>query len=118
MKKQTAILLLAGMLAAIPITMTTGCAMMSGKEGPKAYAKDKKIESSIKTAMYADPTVSGTSVGIHSLNGVVQLTGFVPNQAEKDRAAQIAASTKGVQRVYNSILVGSGPEATPTPTGR
>ena len=51
----------------------------------------------------------GSQVNVQSLNGVVQLSGFVDSQEAKERAGQIASSTKGVVQVYNNLL---------TPTGR
>ena len=96
-------------IAVTPLVFTTGCAVTQGKENAGAYAKDKEIETKIKTSMYADKTVKGTQVNIQSLNGVVQLSGFVDSQAAKERAGQIASSTKGVVQVYNNLL---------TPTGR
>jgi osmotically-inducible protein OsmY len=47
-------------------------------------------------------------VEVHSLNGVVQLSGFVDSAAAKDRAGQIASSTKGVVQVYNNLLLPTG----------
>lgn len=113
MKKQLGYLLVVAALAAGPVFLTTGCAVTRGKETAGAYAKDKEIAARIKTSMYADPMVKGTDIKVTSLNGVVQLSGFVDNQAEKDRAGQIAAQTPGVVRVYNNLILPTG-----TPTGR
>ncbi len=114
MKKQIAYLLMAASLSLIPATFSTGCAVTSGREGAKAYAEDKTIATRIKTAMYADPNVKGTEVGVTVLNGQVQLSGFVDTPQAKERAGQIAASTPGVAKVYNNLIVGTAP----TPTGR
>ncbi len=45
---------------------------------------------------------------VNSLNGVVQLSGFVDTAEAKDRAGQIASSTKGVVQVYNNIVLPTG----------
>ena len=50
----------------------------------------------------------GYQVEVKSLNGVVQLSGFVDTPEARDRAAQIASSTKGVVQVYNNILLPTG----------
>ncbi len=107
MKKQLAYLVVAASLA-LPMAITTGCAVARHQETASAYAKDKEITARIKTAMYGDPTVKGTEVKVNSLNGVVQLSGFVDSQAAKDRAGQIAASTPGVVKVYNNLLLPTG----------
>ena len=114
MKKQIAYLMMAASLSLVPVTFSTGCAVTSGREGPKAYAEDKTIATRIKTAMYGDPTVKGTEVGVTVLNGQVQLSGFVDTPEAKNRAGEIAASTPGVAKVYNNLIVGTAP----TPTGR
>jgi len=114
MKKQIAYLVLAASLSLIPVFMSSGCAVTSGRETAKAYAGDKRIAARIKTAMYADPAVKGTEVAVNVLNGQVQLSGFVDTPEAKQRAETIAATTPGVARVYNNIIVGTAP----TPTGR
>ena len=115
MKKQIAYLVLAASLSLVPLTMTTGCAVTSGRESAKAYASDKEIATRIKTSMYSDPQVKGTEVTVNVLKGDVQLGGFVDSPEAKRRAEQIASSTPGVARVFNNIIVSN---TTPTPTGR
>ena len=108
MKKQIACLIATASLVLTPLLFNTGCAVTQGRESAGAYAKDKTIVTKIKTAMYTDPVVKGTQVEVKSLNGVVQLSGFVDSQEAKDRAGQIASQTKGVVQVYNNILLPTG----------
>ncbi|MFX7140390.1 BON domain-containing protein [Acinetobacter baumannii] len=42
---------------------------------------------------------------IETLNGVVQLSGFVKSAAEKAEAERIARETKGVKDVKNNLLI-------------
>ena len=111
MKRQIAYLTITAALALAPLAFTTGCAVTQGRESAGSYAKDKEIETKIKTAMYKDKTAKGTQVEVQSLNGVVQLSGFVDSQAAKDRAGEIAANTKGVVQVYNNLLLPTGNES-------
>ncbi|HEV2209452.1 MAG TPA: BON domain-containing protein [Verrucomicrobiae bacterium] len=108
MKKTIAYMMMAAALTVSPVILTTGCAVAHGQESAKEYARDKEITTRIKTALYADPTVHGTQVKVQSLNGVVELSGFVDNQAARQRAGEIAASTPGVAQVYNNLLVPTG----------
>ena len=108
MKRKIAYLTLTVALALTPLAFTTGCAVTQGRETAGAYAKDKKIQAKIKTALYKDPVVKGTQVEVNSLNGVVQLSGFVDTAEAKDRAGQIASSTKGVVQVYNNLVLPTG----------
>lgn len=95
-------------LALLPLAFTTGCAVTQGRETAGSYAKDKEITTRIKTALYGDPVVKGTQVEVNSLNGVVQLSGFVDSQQAKDRAGQIASDTPGVSKVYNNLILPTG----------
>src|SRR5439155_12277163 len=95
-------------LAAVPLTFTTGCAVAQRRETLSENASDKAISTKIKTALYADPVVKGTEVKVMTFKGTVQLSGFVENQAQKDRAGEIARQTKGVIDVRNDLLVPTG----------
>src|SRR5689334_13222626 len=108
MKRKIAYLTLTVGLAVAPLVFTAGCAVTQHRETAGAYAKDKEIQAKIKAAMYKDPVVKGTQVEVNSLNGVVQLSGFVDSAEAKDRAGQIASSTAGVTQVYNNLLLPTG----------
>lgn len=108
MKKQIGYLIVACSMVFAPLAFTTGCAVTSGRESAGMYAKDKEIAARVKTRLYTDPATKGTEVEVQSLRGVVQLSGFVDNQAAKNRAGEIAASTPGVVQVYNNLLLPTG----------
>jgi osmotically-inducible protein OsmY len=108
MKKQILNVIVTASLALLPLALTSGCSVTSGRESARSYVDDKSIVARIKTKMYSDSEVKGTEVKVQSLNGVVQLSGFVDSPAAKDRAGQIAASTPGVVRVYNNLLLPTG----------
>jgi len=106
-KKIASLMLLAG-LAAVPITFTTGCAVTQHRETAGRYVDDKSVSTRVKTSLYRDPIVKGTQVNVNTFQGVVQLSGFVDNQAQKDRAGEIAQQTRGVTSVRNDIVVPTG----------
>jgi hyperosmotically inducible protein len=108
MKRKIAYITLTVGLAVTPLVFTTGCAVTQHRETAGAYAKDKEIQAKIKASLYKDPVVKGTQVEVKSLNGVVQLSGFVDSAEAKDRAGQIASSTSGVTQVYNNLLLPTG----------
>jgi len=66
---------------------------------------DTAITTKVKSALLADPDVKGTQVQVETVNGQVQLSGFVASQQEAQRAADIASRVNGVERVINSISV-------------
>ena len=106
-RKITFVMLLAS-LAAAPAVFNTGCAVAQHRETLRENVDDKSISTKIKTALYADPLVKGTQVKVTTFRGVVQLSGFVDNQAQKDRASEIARQTKGVIDVHNDLIVPTG----------
>ena len=95
-------------LAAAPLTFSTGCAVAQKRETVREDLKDREITTKVKTALYADPGVKGTQVNVTTFQGTVQLSGFVENQAQKDRAGEIARQTNGVLDVHNDIIVPTG----------
>src|SRR5207237_4459567 len=108
MKRQLAYLLVMSSMVLAPLAFTTGCAVTSGRESAGEYAKDKEIAARVKTRLYADPTTKGTEIEVQALRGVIQLSGFVDNQAARNRAGEIASSTPGVVQVYNNLLLPTG----------
>ena len=108
MKKQIVYAITAATLALIPVTFNTGCAVTRGKETAGAYTKDSEITAKIKADLYKDPAVKGTEVHVTTLNGVVQLSGFIESQTARDRAEQIARSVSGVVEVQNSLILPTG----------
>jgi osmotically-inducible protein OsmY len=111
MKKEIVYLMIAASAALVPLGFTTGCASSHHEETTKTTVDDKEIAGRVKTALNSDPNVKGTQVSVTSLNGVVQLSGFVDTPTAKERAGQIASSTPGVAKVYNDLII-------PIPTGR
>jgi osmotically-inducible protein OsmY len=75
------------------------------------HATTIRVESELQRAtVYKFP-----SVHVDTLNGVVQLNGFVATPDQKRAAVQMAQSVPGVSRVIDHLEI--QPEA-PAPTGR
>ncbi len=99
--------ILVATLVAVAALATTGCAVRSGQSSMGQYVDDATISSRVKTRMAQDPDVSAMRIEVETLNGTVQLAGFATNQAEKDKAAQIARAVPDVKDVRNNIIVRS-----------
>ena len=91
-------------LGLMPVTWL-GCASTSTRESTGEYIDDSTITAKLKTAFATDPTVSALAVHVKTYKGVVQLSGFVNTQEEKDKAAEIARGVRGVKSVTNSLIV-------------
>ncbi len=92
-------------LVAVLAASLSACSVMRDQQSMGAYVDDAAITAEVKSNMAADPNVAATSISVETLNGVTQLSGFAKSQAEKDRAAAIARSAKGIKGVRNDIVV-------------
>lgn len=68
---------------------------------------DAAVTAKVKTKFLADTAVSGLKIDVDTKDGVVTLSGRVPNAAEKTRAVSIAKGTDGVKSVVDKLTVGS-----------
>lgn len=66
---------------------------------------DSGITMRLKSAFVADPDVKALDITVETRKGEVQLSGFVDNQAQIDRAVDIAKRTPGVTSVQNKLAL-------------
>lgn len=79
---------------------------------------DSTISTDIKAKMFSDPALKSSSLDVASKDGIVTLTGTVPDEAARLAARDIAAKTPGVKQVIDSINLSSpasAAEAAPAP---
>ena len=82
----------------------SACSVMRGQESMKEYTSDASITTAIKASYAKDSTVAATAIGVETLDGVVQLSGFAKSAEEKNRAETLAKQAKGVKTVRNDII--------------
>ncbi|MFC5550457.1 BON domain-containing protein [Massilia aerilata] len=90
--------------ATVAFTMV-GCASGPTKESTGEYLDDAAITGKVKAAFAADPNVKATEINVETYKGAVQLSGFVAQPGDAQRAADIARGVKGVSSVKNDIRV-------------
>lgn len=71
----------------------------------RSFIDDTMITAHVKASLMKDPKTSALAIGVETVNGTVQLSGFVDSAEEKQRAEQIAASVEGVIAVQNALSV-------------
>lgn len=71
------------------------------------YVGDSVITAKVKAALLKDAQVSGLDVKVETYEGKVLLSGFVNNEQQVQRAAEIASGVRGVVAVKNSLVVKS-----------
>lgn len=96
-----AILLSAGLAAAA----FSGCASSENRRTTGQYIDDQTLNARVKTALLREDEVAGFDVSTTTFDGVVQLSGFVENEEQRQRAEEIATEVPGVQTVLNNITV-------------
>ncbi len=89
-------------LAAFLLAVTTP---VHAQKSAGNVVDDSTIAASVKTGLLAEKSVSGHDVNVEVYKGVVLLSGFVTEQAQKDTAGKIAKGVSGVASVRNQIAV-------------
>jgi osmotically-inducible protein OsmY len=82
-----------------------GCASTTSRESAGEYVDDSVITAKVKAAFAADPTVKATEINVETFKGDVQLSGFVAQPTDAQRAVEVARGVKGVTSVKNDIRV-------------
>ena len=93
------------MCAGLLTVTLAGCASTSTHESTGEYIDDSTITSKVKAAYAKDPVVSAMHVHVTTTRGVVELTGSVSSEAERNKADEIARAVAGVKSVTNNLVV-------------
>lgn len=81
---------------------------MSLKDAPTTLGNkvdDAVVTAEVKAALIADASVKSLDIGVITRNGEVQLSGFVDNQGQIDRAMKVARGISRVQSVSNDMSI-------------
>lgn len=94
--------------------LAAGCSGMMGNkaEGDAAGQRsagqvvdDATITTKVKSALLADPEISGLKIDVDTMQGKVRLKGEVKTLALRKKAESIARGVAGVQSVNNMLIV-------------
>ena len=69
---------------------------------------DTVVTTKVKSALFSDPAVKSFDLKVETRKGVVQLSGFVDNQAQIDRTITATRGVEGVRSVENHISLKGG----------
>lgn len=94
--KRTSAILSAALLLAV-----TGCA--TERKAAGEYFDDAGITTRVKKAIYDEPSLKVTQIGVTTEDNVVHLTGTVKTRAEAAKAAAVARRVNGVKGVRNDL---------------
>ena len=110
MKNKTKIISMAlclGLATTGAVGMFTGCSSSSTSRSTGQYIDDKTTAQSVRHALGSNTQYKFDQVSVSVYRGDCQLSGFVPTEAQKAQAADIAKGVQGVSSVENNITVRS-----------
>jgi hypothetical protein len=85
---------------------TAGCSVFQDQETPGEYVDSATISTTVKSKLASEGSAAlASQVKVETSKDIVQLSGFVPSEADRTRAEQIAWSVDGVRGVENDIIV-------------
>lgn len=90
-------LALVGLLAG-PVAACSG-------ETAGEYVDDSVISNTVRAKLIDDPDLNIFQVDVTTLQGEVQISGFVESEEDKQRAGEVARSVDGVREVHNNLVV-------------
>ena len=82
-----------------------GCTSTPTQESAGEYFDNSLITAKVKSALIGAEDLSAGNISVASFKGKVQLSGFVPNETDKQRAEVIARDVEGVKVVTNAIEI-------------
>lgn len=96
--------------AAVAVALALGaplasCAAVQGRENTGQYVGDSAITAKVKSGIVNAQALKGLEIHVETMQGTVQLSGFVDTRTQKSQAGAIARSIAGVVAVQNNILV-------------
>lgn len=110
MKPNLGLLVLSTALVGAMTISVTGCSKSSDTTGTPAPSTtvgteidDSVVTTRVKSAMLADPDVKSFDFKVETRKGEVQLSGFVDNQAQIDRATAVTRAVAGVKNIDNKL---------------
>jgi hyperosmotically inducible protein len=83
----------------------SGMTLRDGKVSVGNKVDDSIITTRVKSALLSDPAVKSADIAVVTSKGEVQLSGFVDNQAQIDRALAVTRAVEGTQSVANQLNI-------------
>lgn len=89
-------------------TSLAACSAVQGRETAGEYVDDTSLTTKVKAAILKDEGLKGNQINVETMQGVVQLSGFVDSPQQAAHASDVARGINGVKSVRNSIIVRRG----------
>jgi len=90
---------LTSVLFMVFLATSLGCAANRTHEAPGGHVDDGIITTQVQTAIFNEPGLSIPDVKVRTVEGVVQLSGFVSSRDNIESAVRVALAVNGVKAV-------------------
>lgn len=87
------------------VVVTNKMDLKAGTASVGNTVDDGIITAKIKSALLSDPNIKSLDIAVVTRKGEAQLSGFVDNQTQIDRASEIARTVEGVTSVANEMSI-------------
>lgn len=91
------------LLACMSLGVLGGCASNDPRRSVAENVDDAAITAEVKAALVGDPELKASDINVETVQGVVQLSGFVSSAESVAAAATVARTVKGVKSVRNDL---------------
>src|SRR2546427_5381645 len=102
MRNSKTLKIMVGLCSALAMFALTGCISTADRSAGRVL-DDKLISSKVKKELDGAPVYKFTDVKVNTYRGVVQLSGFVDTEEQKQKAGDIAEQVGWVREVMNNI---------------
>lgn len=82
-----------------------GMTIKDGKATVGNKVDDGIVTAKVKSALLSDPNVKSFDIAVVTRMGEVQLSGFIDNKAQADRAIDVTRKVEGVQGIANKMSI-------------
>ena len=89
----------------LTLLSAVGCASSAKHEGTGEYIDDSVITTKVKAAIFNEASLKSAEINVETFKGVVQLSGFVHDASDVNKATEIARKVSGVSSVKNALQV-------------
>ncbi|TDU31497.1 BON domain-containing protein [Panacagrimonas perspica] len=98
---------LLGLTCATPMAFaegaTAGAKIETAADKTGEYLSDSALTAKVKTALVAEKNLKSLGINVESTDGVVTLSGKVPNEASIEQAGAATKAVVGVKDVHNKL---------------
>lgn len=98
-------------VVATAVATTVGaCSAVSGRETAGQYVDDTTISTNVRASLMGNTGFKATEIHVETMQGTVQLSGFVDKPSDRAKADHITWTIKGVKDVRDNIVVRPPPD--------